>query len=221
MRGYYITHPQIVMDPALPVPQWGLSGTGRARLEAICDRAWVLSLTRIFSSDEKKAVETAEILAGCSGCPIEINARMGENDRSSTGFLPPHEFEKAAGRFFAEPELSFRGWERAVDAQSRIVGAVNSALARYPLGGPVAFVGHGGVGTLLKCHLAGNPITRDRDQPPGGGNIFAFRLSDRALLCDWEPMEQIQEKCEAVFPGKTGTVFPADLRNNEPKDNQR
>ncbi|PYE86320.1 methylmalonyl-CoA epimerase [Phyllobacterium leguminum] len=27
-------------------------------------------------------------------------------------------------------------------------------------------------------------------------------------------LEQVQEKCEAVFPGKTGTVFPANLRKN-------
>lgn len=188
MYGYYITHPQIVMDRAIPVPQWGLSQTGRSRLEAISDRSWVLSLTQIFSSDEKKAVETAEILAGGSGCPIEIDAMMGENDRSSTGFLPPHEFEKAADCFFAEPEASFKGWERAVDAQARIVRAVDAALVRCG-DGPVAFVGHGGVGTLLKCHLGHTPISRDNDQPPGGGNIFAFRLSDRALLCDWEAME--------------------------------
>ncbi|PRD44492.1 histidine phosphatase family protein [Phyllobacterium phragmitis] len=189
MRFYYITHPQIVMDPAIPVPQWGLSQTGRARLEAICDRPWVLSLTRIFSSDEKKALETAEILARGSGCPIEIDAMMGENDRASTGFLPPPEFEKAADRFFAEPELSFNGWERAVDAQARIVQAVETAIDHSSGNEPVAFVGHGGVGTLLKHHLGRTPISRIRDQPPGGGNIFAFRLSDRALLCDWEPLE--------------------------------
>ncbi|YBV95865.1 phosphoglycerate mutase family protein [Phyllobacteriaceae bacterium JZ32] len=189
MYAYYITHPQIVMDPAVPVPQWGLSETGSARINAISARPWALSLTRIFSSDEKKAIETAEILAGKSGCLVAIDPLMGENDRSSTGFLPPPEFEKAADRFFAEPETSFRGWERAVDAQTRIVRAVNAALERCLGAGPVAFVGHGGVGTLLKCHLAGTPIARDRDQPPGGGNIFAFRLSDRACLCDWKPVE--------------------------------
>lgn len=189
ITGYYITHPQIIMDPAVPVPQWGLSETGRARIEAISSRPWVLSLTRIFSSDEKKAIETAEILACNTGCPIEVWPDMGENDRSSTGFLPPSEFEKAADRFFAEPERSFKGWERAADAQARIVRAVSAALERCSGEGPVAFVGHGGVGTLLKCHFGGYPVSRVHDQPTGGGNIFAFRLSDRALLCDWEPVE--------------------------------
>ncbi|GGA89884.1 phosphoglycerate mutase [Brucella endophytica] len=192
--GYYLTHPQIVIDPAIPVPQWGLSELGKARIEAITGRPWVRGLPRIFSSDEKKAIETAQILARNSCCPIEIDAMMGENDRSSTGFLPPPEFERAADRFFAQPELSFQGWERAVDAQARIVNAFNAALDRYASDGPVMFVGHGGVGTLLKCYLGGKAIARDHDQPPGGGNIFAFRLSDRALLCDWEPIEQFQGK---------------------------
>jgi broad specificity phosphatase PhoE len=189
MYGFYITHPQITIDPAVPVPQWGLSELGKSRLQAIITRPWVLSLTRIFSSDERKAIETAEILASRPRCPVEIDPLMGENDRSSTGFLPPTEFEKAADQFFAAPEQSFEGWERAVDAQARIVKAVGAALDRHEGNGPVAFVGHGGVGTLLKCHLASTPIRRDGDQPAGGGNIFAFRLSDRALLCDWEAME--------------------------------
>ncbi|MGO7624521.1 histidine phosphatase family protein, partial [Rhizobium ruizarguesonis] len=57
---------------------------------------------------------------------------------------------------------------------------------------PIAFVGHGGVGTLLKCHRAGSPITRDRDQPGGGGNLYAFGLAARGLTCDWTPIEDWQ-----------------------------
>lgn len=36
-----------------------------------------------------------------------------ENDRSSTGFLPPEEFEVVADAFFAQPGVSVRGWETA------------------------------------------------------------------------------------------------------------
>ena len=27
------------------------------------------------------------------------------------------------------------------------------------------------------------------DQPPGGGNLFAFRLADRSVTCDWTAMD--------------------------------
>jgi broad specificity phosphatase PhoE len=117
---------------------------------------------------------------------------MHENDRSATGFLPPPEFEKAADWFFAHPEESFRGWERALDAQRRIVAAVETILKTHDAGQPIAFVGHGGVGTLLKCHLQGRPMGRDRDQPGGGGNLYCFRLADRRLSCDWTAIEDWQ-----------------------------
>jgi broad specificity phosphatase PhoE len=189
MFGLYITHPQIVVDPAIPVPKWHISERGRSRAELAAVSNWAPLLSRIISSDETKAIETGEILARPAGISPEIIEHMGENDRSATGFLVPDEFEVAANWFFAHPEESFHGWERAVDAQSRIVDAVLCVLASHDRSRPIAFIGHGGVGTLLKCHLAGVPIDRQHDQPAGGGNLYAFKLLDRALLSDWLPME--------------------------------
>lgn len=160
-----------------------------ARARKAAESGWARQLRRIVCSDETKAIETAEILAEASGIRIEIVHGMRENDRSATGFLPPPQFEEAANWFFAHPEESFKGWERAIDAQARIVGAVNAVLATHEAAEPIAFVGHGGVGTLLKCHLAGRPIARDGDQPGGGGNLYAFSLADRRLTCDWTPIE--------------------------------
>jgi broad specificity phosphatase PhoE len=193
MFGVYVTHPQVMIDPEIPVPKWGLSALGRQRTEIAAIQPWARSLGRIVSSDETKAIATAEILARPCGIKVEIGDDMGENDRSATGFLVPTEFEKAANWFFAHPHESFCGWERAIDAQARIVAAVDKVLADHDPNLPIAFVGHGGVGTLLKCHLAGTPISRDGDQKGGGGNLYAFRLADRRLLCDWEAMD--------VWPG--------------------
>ncbi|SEH54669.1 Broad specificity phosphatase PhoE [Rhizobium tibeticum] len=190
MLGLYITHPQVTIDPAVPVPKWGLSEMGAARTRKAAESSWVPQLRRIVSSDETKAIETAEILAVAAGVPVEIVHGMHENDRSATGFLPPPEFEKAADWFFAHPEESFRGWERAIDAQRRIVSAVTDVLAWHDPALPIAFVGHGGVGTLLKCYLQGRPIRRDGDQPGGGGNLYCFSLADRRPSCDWTTIEE-------------------------------
>lgn len=189
MIGYYLTHPQVEIDPETPVPQWSLSDKGRARLETILRRNWVRSLSRIVASDERKAVETATLLSQASSAPVETAADMGENDRSSTGFLAPEAFEAAADRFFAEPEESWNGWERAIDAADRVEAAVTRVLATHAPDRPILFAGHGAAGTLLKCRLAGRAIARSEDQPHGGGNVFAFRLADRSLMCDWTPME--------------------------------
>jgi broad specificity phosphatase PhoE len=193
MFALYVTHPQVRIESDVPVPRWGLSelGTGRARKAA--ESAWVKRLRRIVSSDEIKAIETAGILAAVAGVNVEIVHGMHENDRSATGFLPPPQFEEAANWFFAHPEESLKGWERAIDAQARIVSAVDAVLADHDPSEWIGFVGHGDVGTLLKCQLKGKPITRNQDQPAGGGNLFAFGLADRALTCDWTPTESWQE----------------------------
>lgn len=190
--GLYITHPQVRIDPNIAVPQWGLSDIGRQRAEKAAQQPWAQKLGRIVSSDETKAIETAEILAAASDVSIMLAPDTHENDRSATGFLAPPEFEAAADWFFANPTESFKGWEKAVDAQARIVAAFDRILSDHNPEMPIAFVGHGGVGTLLKCHLLQIPISRSEDQKGGGGNLFCFSLADRTVSCDWTPIETWQ-----------------------------
>jgi broad specificity phosphatase PhoE len=184
----YLTHPQVKIDPAVPVPRWGLSDIGRARVGALAAAGTLAGTTAIISSGETKAIETAEILARALGLTVEIREAMHENDRSSTGFLPPPAFEEMANRFFANPHVSVEGWERAIDAQTRIVAEVEQVLART-FTGDVLFVGHGAVGTLLLCYYARLPISRAHDQPAGGGNIFSFAEEKRCVLSHWLSME--------------------------------
>jgi broad specificity phosphatase PhoE len=87
--------------------------------------------------------------------------------------------------FFRQPEESVRGWERAVDAQRRVVAATD---------GDVAIIAHGGVGTLLLCHLSGLPISRDQDQPPtNGGNYFAFDQMTLRLIHGWRSITPLTQ----------------------------
>lgn len=193
MIGVYLTHPQVEIDPNVPVPEWGLSSRGRERIDAILGRPWLKGLKRIVASEERKAIETGERIAASLGITCQTFPDMGENDRSATGFLKPDVFERAADAFFAHPTRSWNGWERAVDAQARIVVAVEHVLQAHDSGGDMIFVGHGAVGTLLKCHLARRPISRHEDQQPGGGNVFAFSLADRRMFCDWTPIERFED----------------------------
>ncbi|WP_172121715.1 MULTISPECIES: histidine phosphatase family protein [unclassified Devosia] len=195
MRALYLSHPQISMDANVPVPLWPLSAEGRERAERFAARGVVPPGAMIFSSRERKALDLAEVLAASTGTVVLSDHLMGENDRSSTGFLPPALFELAADQFFAEPHSSYQGWERAIDAQARIVETVRTALASVPPGTPAVFCGHGGVGTLLKCFVAGVPIDRKEDQGRrggrGGGNGFVFDLAEGQVLLDWTPLEEL------------------------------
>lgn len=167
--SYFLTHAEVVVDPAHPIESWGLSADGRARVARAVDVAWDPGVRRIVSSSEQKATDTAAILADAARVPASVDAALGEIDRSATGYLPLDEFDGVVDRFFAAPDESVRGWERAVDAQARIVRAVR----RFTEDGAVTIVSHGAVGALLLADLRGVPITRALDQP-GMGSVFAF-----------------------------------------------
>jgi broad specificity phosphatase PhoE len=188
---YFITHPDVRIDPTVPVPDWALSAHGRERMARALMLPWVSSIRTIWCSTERKARDGASILAGHLHLPVTELAELGENDRSATGYLPRHEFEMVADLFFAHPQQSVQGWERAVDAQRRIISAINRVLvASTKCGGHIAIVSHGGVGALLLCHLRGEAIGREHDQPPNnGGNYYAFDAETRDLIHDWRQLD--------------------------------
>ena len=196
---FFVTHPEVVIDPAVAVPQWPLSAVGRARMQASLRAAWVREVGCIVASTERKAVDAAEILAAGLGIGFSTLAALGENDRSATGYLPRPEFEAVADAFFAQPDVSVHGWERAVDAQLRIVTAFETAISLSPDDADLAIVSHGAVGALLLCHLEGLPIRRSEEQPAAvdprtghtraGGFVYAIDRQTRLLRHGWVPID--------------------------------
>jgi broad specificity phosphatase PhoE len=187
---HFITHPDVEIDPSVPVPEWRLSAVGVQRAALLVQRPWIRSVRTVFSSAEPKAMEVATMLAAALRLTPIIRADFGENDRSATGYLPKVEFEAMADAFFSRPGESVAGWERAADAQHRIVQALNGALLLARAGGDVAIISHGGVGALLLCHLRHVPISRAEDQPgQGGGNVFSFDSETRRLVLGWRRIE--------------------------------
>lgn len=188
--AYFITHANVRIDPQVPVPDWPLSDLGRRRMTDALRQPWIGDITSVYASTERKSFEMAAILAAHLGLPVTRVPELGENDRSATGFLPPDEFEAHADAFFARPTESVEGWERAIDAQARIVEAVRRIVAGDRTHGCIAIVSHGAVGTLLHCRLAGREIDRRHDQPPnGGGNYFRFTVEPPAVDGGWRPID--------------------------------
>lgn len=158
----------------------------------MCGQPWVAAATRLVTSGETKALETAAIIAAATGLAIEVRPSTHENDRSGTGFVPPDRFEQLADAFFAKPDVSIEGWETAADAQRRIVSATADLFDDADSGDTI-ICGHGGVGTLLMCHVLDVPISRDYDQSgppaaPGGGNYWTYDRSTGQLIHQWQPI---------------------------------
>jgi broad specificity phosphatase PhoE len=184
----FITHPDVVIDPAVAITDWALSDRGRTRMAALADCPWVASLSALYCSTERKAQEAAKILGGAAGLVPIPRPDLGENDRSATGYLPPVEFQAAADAFFAEPQQSVRGWARAADEQARIVAALESIMETGS--GDLAVVAHGAVGALALAHYRGSSISRHFDQPgANGGHFFALSVPDRTVVHGWRAID--------------------------------
>lgn len=187
---YFITHPDVRIDPHTPVPEWSLSERGMSRMRAALAQPWVAQLTSVYSSAEVKAREAAGVFAERLGWSLRIVPDLGEVNRSATGYLPHAEHEATADEMFANPEVSARGWETARHAQARVVEAVHDIVLADKTSGAIAIVSHGAVGALLLCHLKREAIDRKYDQPgSGGGNYFLFSYPPGSVRHDWVPIE--------------------------------
>ena len=180
----YVSHPNVVVDPGVPVPQWGLSELGRQRFAVMLARPWVPAIGRVIASSETKSLEAATMLATHLGLEVEVRPATGEIDRSATGYLPAAEHERVADALFAHPDVSASGWEIATGAQARIVAALDDVLSAAATDGDIAVIGHGAVGTLWWCHLAAEPIDRRWDQP-GQGHLITVDGATRRPLHHW------------------------------------
>ncbi|MEO1138032.1 MAG: histidine phosphatase family protein [Pseudomonadota bacterium] len=174
----FLTHAEVAIDPDQPVPHWRLSDVGQARHAAFAHDDRISNVTAIYTSTERKAKDGAAPVAAAKGLSAQALTALGENDRSATGYLPKHLFEATADRFFAFPDDSIDGWERARAAQARVVAAMHTVVELDRTKGDILIVAHGGVGALLRCHLLNRDISRDQDQPAGGGYFF---MCDRSL----------------------------------------
>ncbi|NNE73971.1 MAG: histidine phosphatase family protein [Acidimicrobiales bacterium] len=194
----YISHPNVVIDPDVPVPRWSLSEVGLGRARAMLVQPWVADIGRIVCSAETKAIQTAAVLAAHLRLEPEARPQTGETDRSATGYVPAERHDELAARFFAEPYVSVHGWERAVDAQARILAAVSDLLVpAVSHSSDTAIVGHGGVGTLLFCRLAGFEIDATHDQPATpaghqGGHYWTYDLDRGEVLHPWRAIDDIE-----------------------------
>lgn len=190
MKVTYISHPDVIIDPEVPVARWPLSKRGRARMTTMLELSWIAKISAVYCSTEQKALDGADILGRHLNLDPQVREDLGENDRTATGYLEQEAFLAHVGKFFGRPEESVEGWEPAQGAQDRITGAVRSIASHHAKADHVAIVAHGGVGALLLTSLMGKPISMEQEQPgKTGGNYFNFDAATWELSHGWHPVD--------------------------------
>jgi broad specificity phosphatase PhoE len=189
-RVYYITHPDVIVDPAVPVSAWPLSEAGLRAARALLRQPWLKQIGSVFSSPEGKAAQVAAMIAAQLALQVQFLVGLAEIDRSATGYLPPDQLAEVRARFFAQPHESASGWERLVDAQQRTLQAVEQAIQATAGESSLAIVGHRTVGTLLYCRLKGS-LPDPNLAPPGLGFYFIFERQTRRVLQSWKAMDEV------------------------------
>lgn len=141
------------VDPAVPARKWRLSEEGRVGSRTLGEELDRFDLDLVVSSDEPKAVETAEIAAEALDVPIEIVEGLHEHERGNAGFLEKERFERSVERFFSRPADPVFGEETADQAHDRFSKAVNGLLDRFRCE-KIAIVTHGTVLSLFVSRIS-------------------------------------------------------------------
>lgn len=143
-----VKHAMPIVEPRVPPSRWRLSEEGRRQSAVLAGRLKDYGLERVLTSEEPKAAETAEILAGRLDLGSTVASGLHEHDRTGAPFGNQRDFESAARRFFENPRYLVWGNETAEQAHTRFADGVRAVLEKRPKGN-LAIVTHGTVITLF------------------------------------------------------------------------
>lgn len=142
LQLYLVRHAEADVDPGLPSDSWPMTVAGRAAAHRLADT--LPQLSRIVSSPERKAVETAEELARGSNVGVVTDDRLREVGGRAWA-ESAQVYRQQVRSYFggAEPD----GWERSHEARVRIAAAIEEVMRGAE---DVVIVSHGLVLTLFR-----------------------------------------------------------------------
>jgi broad specificity phosphatase PhoE len=137
-----IRHSTPVVDSKVPASAWGLGLDGERAAHELSDQLAAFRPAAIHTSPERKARETAAIIAARLGTSIIQDEALEEHRRSSVGFLPQPEFEDGICRMLRSPGELVLGEEPADAVFVRFQDALGRAR-RASANSDLIVVSHG------------------------------------------------------------------------------
>jgi probable phosphoglycerate mutase len=157
----------------------GLNETGRRQAAELARRLAGLGLAAIYSSDLRRARETAEAVGAAAGLEVVPEPGLREIDVGEWSGLTTAEIARDFGEGLARHQAGGDGWRRGethAAMSERVVSTVARLAAAHP-GQRVLCVLHGGVIRALLAHAAGVPLRDYRRAHPGPVNGSVARIA--------------------------------------------
>jgi len=149
-----IKHAAPLIKPGIPAHQWHLAEAGIKKAAQVALLLEAHAPQALASSREPKANETATVIGGHLGLPVEIIPGLHEHERSRSLWSTQAAFEAAVQACLNRPGELVYGDETADQAYTRFATAVDHFLARHA-GQTVAVVAHGTVISLFVSRRCG------------------------------------------------------------------
>jgi broad specificity phosphatase PhoE len=169
MKLYLIRHGQQKQnwgdDPAMDMPDPELSTLGCQQAELLAYRLAEKNISAIYTSDLKRAVQTAEIVNHHLGLTIQQEPDLREIDM---GEVPRKGWNQIAIEFPSfyqqfqahSSDIAYPGGESGFDVQLRVLPVIQEIVASNPVESNLAIVCHGGVIMVLLAAILEMPQER-------------------------------------------------------------
>jgi broad specificity phosphatase PhoE len=138
-----------------------LSDTGREQARELGERRLDDGLAIVFTSDLRRAVETAEIAFAGASIPIKRDRRLRECNYGALNGMPRAELDALRARRLDEPWPEGESWRQAV---ARVAGFL-AELRRSHDGQRVLIIGHAATRWALDHVVLGIPLEKLVDAP--------------------------------------------------------
>jgi broad specificity phosphatase PhoE len=149
-----------------------LNETGRAQARALARQLADVPFDAVYSSDLRRAHETAVIVAELHGIPVVADAELREIDVGSWSGLTRPEIE---ARF---PDAEHHDGETRDEHRARVLAAVERIACAHPRE-RILIVSHGGSLRALRRHAVGEPV-----HPIANCGVYELRFRDGMFSVD-------------------------------------
>ncbi len=155
-RVMLVRHAEPHIDVSLPAAEWSLTPRGVARARLLATVLIDANPSLIVASPERKALETARILAGELNVPIEQDERFSEQGAEAGQFLTDYaEFRALVRHHFDHPDEIVLRQESSRAAGARFGEAIGARLEAGGSTGVPVVVSHGRIMASWLAFLTG------------------------------------------------------------------